>query len=137
MHVKKRVQSVQCVFASLFGESEPVCVEEDVDKEFFRIVPAERRCASVRSGEEVEPTPTVRSSALPAAEWVDTHVITERGVLAAVPSVACKSSATLSLDRAVASGHPGYWMANFIYAQASFNPVRTPAIASPAQTAPF
>jgi len=49
-------------------------------------------------------------------------MIDEHGVLAAIPSVAGRPSFTLLLDRAVSSGHPGFWMSRLMSSPEIFSP---------------
>lgn len=127
---KRRVAPVGSVFCSIFdahGAAQRDDIEEDLSSATFKIGSTKIQDAVSLgcSCEEASPTPSLRGSALPGAEWVAREIVTERGVIAAIPSIAGKPSATLSLDRAVASGHPGYWLSGVISAQDSFNPAKS------------
>ncbi len=130
IRAEKRVAPVGSVFGSIFdshGTAQRDNIEENVSSGKFTIKSSKSK-AFVSIGcahEEVDPTPSPRNFAIPGAEWVTQEIITEHGVIAAIPSIVGKPPATLSLDRAVASGHPGYWLSGIISAQSSFNPAKS------------
>eukprot|EP00966_Prymnesium_polylepis_P011248 259052-Prymnesium_polylepis.1 len=130
IRAKKRATPIGSVFCSIFdahGAAQWDDIEENLSSATFKLGSTKIKGAVSLgcSYEEASPTPSPRSYGLPGAEWVAREIVTEHGVISAIPSIAGKPSATLSLDRAVASGHPGYWLSGVISAQDSFNPAKS------------
>lgn len=75
----------------------------------------------------VSPKPPCCKSGVTFAQWIQSTLYEDRGVIAALPATGSSPSRTVALDQHAASGHAEYWIVNMATNASIFNPAKTSA----------